>query len=228
MADREPNFSRMSRKKGKKDKLLNILIGIVVALILVVSATFLFGNNGEKAKDDVKDETASQETNENDTTQEEPVIEDDMEEEPAEPAAEKQTEPEQEGKIVNEAAKQDDGTVDNQSLTVMPSTDKNVKESVVNPDWKPIGTKQTGEHVSRYDGESDDWYEKKEAIAYATGITENDLIYWRIQNGGSPQKAEGIVSDKSKDKKFKVYLEWVDGEGWKPVKMDVLETLETK
>lgn len=227
MADREPNFSRMSRKKGKKDRLLNILIGIVVVLILVVSATFLFGNNDEEAKDDVKDEASSEEAHEDESKQDDPVIEQEPGDDPAESTPGELSEPEEEGKIVNEAVEQDD-SADSQSLTVIPSDDQNVKESVVNPDWKPIGTKQTGEHVSRYDGESDDWYEKKEAISYATGIPENDLIYWRIQNGGSPQKSEGIVSDKSKDKKFKVYLEWVDGEGWKPVKMDVLNSLETK
>ena len=37
---------------------------------------------------------------------------------------------------------------------------------------------QTGEHVSLYDGESVDWDEKKQAIAYATGLTRrlNDLL----------------------------------------------------
>src|SRR5699024_3718415 len=97
------------------------------------------------------------------------------------------------------------------------------KKAIVNPDWKPVGTKQTGEHVSKYDGQSDDWNEKKKAISYATGLSEDQLYFDRIQNGGSPQKSEGIVRSKDNSKKYKVYLEWVDGQGWKPVKMDVLK-----
>lgn len=100
-----------------------------------------------------------------------------------------------------------------------------VEKEIVNPDWKPVGTNQTGEHESKYDGSSDDWNEKKKAIAYATGIAEGDLIYWRIQNGGGPQKAEGIVSTVDKSKKYKVYIQWVDGQGWKPVKVEVLNSL---
>ncbi|MBO1912120.1 YrrS family protein, partial [Microvirga sp. 3-52] len=92
--------------------------------------------------------------------------------------------------------------------------------------WEPIGTKQTGEHVSLYDGKSVDWQEKISAISYATDLAEDALIIWKIKNGGSPQKSIGIVSTKDKVEKYRVYLEWIDEKGWKPVKMDVLNTLD--
>ena len=88
----------------------------------------------------------------------------------------------------------------------------------MNPDWKPIGTKQTGEHVSKYDGQSDDWHEKRKPYPMATGISEDQMYFDRIQNGGSPQKSEGIVRSKDNSKKLNSDLEWVDGQGWEPVK----------
>ena len=67
-----------------------------------------------------------------------------------------------------------------------------------------------------------DWNEKTMHISYAINLTEDDIIIWKIKNGGSPQKSIGIVSSKDKVEKYRVYLEWVDEKGWKPVKMDVL------
>ena len=52
------------------------------------------------------------------------------------------------------------------------------------------------------------------------------LIFWRIENGGGPQKSIGIVSTRDKSEKYRVYLEWVDEKGWQPVKMDILNTLD--
>ncbi|MGE7544006.1 MULTISPECIES: DUF1510 family protein [Sporosarcina] len=220
MADREPNFSRMSRKKGNKaNKILNILIGIVVLLILIVGVTFIIGDDKEEASKDQKQEPQqTEEAPDDNVLVEEQPDEDDTEETNPDEDTNVEDEEEEGGKIVDES----------ESLTVTPSNDSAVKETIVNSNWKPIGTKQTGEHVSKYDGESDDWHEKKAAISYATGLPEDQLIYWRIQNGGSPQKSEGIVSSLDKSEKYKVYIEWVDGEGWTPVKMDVLNTLETK
>ena len=67
---------------------------------------------------------------------------------------------------------------------------------------------------------------KQQALAYATGLSQDSMIFWKIKNGGGPQKSVGIVSSKDKVEKYRVYLEWVDGKGWKPVKMDVLKTLD--
>ena len=40
------------------------------------------------------------------------------------------------------------------------SDDPVVKETIIQTGWEPIGTTQTGEHVSLYDGKSADWNEK--------------------------------------------------------------------
>ncbi len=112
------------------------------------------------------------------------------------------------------------------SVTYITPDDAIIAETITNASWQPIGTTQTGEHASQYDRASVDWAEKQQALAYATGLSQDSMIFWKIKNGGGPQKSVGIVSSKNKAEKYRVYLEWVDGQGWKPVKMDVLNTLD--
>ena len=81
-------------------------------------------------------------------------------------------------------------------------------------------------HISSYDGKSIDWIEKQKAIAYATGNSVDSLVFWKVKNGGSPEKSIGIVESKETSEKYRVYIEWVNGEGWQPVKVDVLNTLD--
>ncbi|ARK26066.1 hypothetical protein SporoP37_16205 [Sporosarcina sp. P37] len=233
MADRDPKYSRTSRKQGSKankvNKALNISIGVVVVLIAVVAIVFV---NGSK-KDELTVEQPQQATKSDDAPIEPIVLEDDEEaKEPdtesseadstEEPAAE--TSEENSASVVNEIEESVEEEDEPQQEDPKKETSSDAgKKSVVDPNWKPIGTKQTGQHVSKYDGQSADWHEKKKAISYATGMSEDELIFLRIQNGGGPQKSEGIVSSRDNSKKYKVYLEWVDGQGWKPVKMDVLK-----
>ncbi|PIC91287.1 hypothetical protein CSV71_01355 [Sporosarcina sp. P21c] len=240
MADQDPKYSRTSRKQGSKaskvNKALNISIGVVVFLIVVVAVIFITGDGDQKevAIDKPKQSTQS------DTAPIEPIVlddedemdkpetEDDVPEDADEPEVQDQ---EENNEVINEVVEEPEAPVVEDPKVEEPKKDKPKKETssdsnkkvVVNPDWKPIGTKQSGEHVSKYDGQSDDWYEKKKAISYATGLSEDQLYFDRIQNGGSPQKSEGIVRSKDNSKKYKVYLEWVDGQGWKPVRMDVLK-----
>ncbi|PID22903.1 hypothetical protein CSV61_00145 [Sporosarcina sp. P3] len=237
MADQDPKYSRTSRKQGSKaskvNRALNISIGVVVFLIAVVAIIFITG-------DDEKEEVAidkPEQSTQSDTAPIEPIVledEDKSETEEAEPEEADDAEvqaPEENNEVINEVVEEPEAPTAEEHKKEHSKQDKPKKDTssdsgkkvVVNPDWKPIGTKQTGEHVSKYDGQSDDWHEKKKAISYATGMSEDQLYFDRIQNGGSPQKSEGIVRSTDNSKKFKVYLEWVDGQGWKPVKMEVLK-----
>ncbi|WP_342505260.1 YrrS family protein [Sporosarcina sp. FSL K6-2383] len=238
MAEREPDFSRSGRNRNRRGSsmLLNMLIGVVVLLIIIVAAIiFINGNNEEKVDngemittdgvDNPSDEVTSPILEDEDTSAEddeaveEPVVEDstsDPTTEQPEAIVEPDPEMDEEG----------DGASAGGSVTYVTSDDEIIAETVINAAWQPIGTTQTGEHASQYDGESVDWTEKQQALAYATGLSQDSMIFWKIKNGGDPQKSVGIVSTKDKVEKYRVYLEWVDGEGWKPVKMDVLKTLE--
>jgi cytoskeletal protein RodZ len=94
----------------------------------------------------------------------------------------------------------------------VPSTDENVTTAYTG-DWEPIGTTQTGEHVTDYSDGSADRNEIKQAIAAVTGISSDNMIEWWIGNAGD-QQVTATVSDTQKETIARVQLNWVDGEGW--------------
>ena len=214
MNNQKDKHTRLERrKKRKEDRFLNMLIAAVVVAIIIIAVTVLTGDK-EKSK-------------------EEPVKDDDQEIIEPQDEQEELNEPEEdatEGKEEEEQSEVDEKEEDiEEPADVEVTEDPNdpvVSKSIVDPAWAPIGTSQHGEHVSLYDGNSLDWQEKLQALTYTTGLPADDMIVWKLKNGGSPQKSIGIVSSKDKAEKYRVYLEWVDGEGWQPVQMDLLETLD--
>lgn len=104
------------------------------------------------------------------------------------------------------------------------SDDPNVAE-VIEKDWKPVGTKQTGDHINSYDATSTDWKEKIEAFSKATGIASDQMTLWFVGRGSDPStESIGTVSSKEKpDETFRVYISWRDGEGWQPLKVEKLK-----
>lgn len=228
MTEREPDLSRVERKKGRnRNKILNSMIAVVVVLIVIATVAIFSGNKSDNEPNDIE-ETANDSTVNDDKAED---VEDDDKDNATEDsnptkdeersAPENTTETEQVDETTNE-----DGSEESDSVTSVPSDDAIIAETIVNNAWKPVGTTQTGEHVSQYDGTSVDWNEKKQALAYATGLPQDSMIFLKIKNGGGPQKSIGIVSSRDSTQKYRVYLEWVDGEGWKPVKMDKLTTLD--
>ena len=228
MTEREPDFSRVERKKGRnRNKILNSMIAVVVVLIVIATVAIFSDNKSEMEPNDIE-ETANGSTDNDDVAKdvedddEDNLVEDSnptMDEETTEPANTTDT------NLVDETTSGDTSDEPG-SVTSVPSDDAIVAETIIDTAWKPIGTTQTGDHVSQYDGKSVDWNEKKQALAYATGLPQDSMIFWKIKNGGGPQKSIGIVSSRDSTQKYRVYLEWVDGEGWKPVKMDKLTTLD--
>ena len=103
------------------------------------------------------------------------------------------------------------------------SGDANVVNTYISESWKPIGTEQTGVHTTSYEKGSTDWNEMTKAIAYGAGIDEASIHLWWLNNGGTPNTAVGTVSAGDNPQSFRVYIEWVDGEGWKPTKVEELK-----
>lgn len=233
MTEREPDFSRIGRKRNRNrtNKLLNLLIGAVVVSIIIVAITLFAGG---KTDEDAIDKNVDSSIGNDDSTTEDNK-ETDSTNSPTENLSDADTNTngtdasDASNETTSESKKEDEKADVEQSsagLTAVPSDDSTVSQSIIDDTWKPVGTSQTGEHVSLYDGKSVDWNEKKQALAYATGLPADSMIFWKIKNGGGPQKSIGIVSSRDSKEKYRVYLEWVDGEGWKPVKKDILTTLE--
>jgi cytoskeletal protein RodZ len=230
MTEREPDFSRVERKKGRNrsNRILNSMIAVVVLLIVIASATILFGNK-EDQEIVGEDSANTEETKDDVTANEGESIEDSnptTEENKSEPAITTETDDADESATTNGDETSEEESDGAGTVTYNPSDDAIIAETITDSTWKPIGTTQTGEHVSLYDVKSVDWNEKKQALAYATGLSQDSMIFLKIKNGGGPQKSIGIVSSRDSSQKYRVYLEWVDGEGWKPVKMDKLTTLD--
>ena len=101
------------------------------------------------------------------------------------------------------------------------SSDDNVIRAYTG-NWEPIGTSQVGEHVTNYNDGSDDRIEIKRATSNVTGIAEEDMIEWWVGNDG-PQKVFSVISDKEKTDYYKVYLFWIDREGWQVTKVEKIK-----
>src|SRR5699024_11189719 len=101
-------------------------------------------------------------------------------------------------------------------------TDNNVSKAYTG-NWKPVGTIQDGPHTTNYNNGSIDRKEIKEAVSIATGVDENQMIEHWIGNGGD-QKVIATIQDQTDSVFYRVYLEWIDEEGWKPTKVEQLKS----
>ncbi len=104
--------------------------------------------------------------------------------------------------------------------------DENVIDAYT-ANWQPIGTEQTGPHTTTFDDGSTDRVEMESAIRLAAGLAEGDMITWWLQNGGD-QKVIGTVSNRSETQTYRVYLSWMDNQGWQPTLVEVLKENDQK
>lgn len=235
--EKKPYPSRLNNKKNQSNSILNWMIGLVFALIIITGA-FIFLDNGDDEASQTEtveiDSGTEQQTSEKNNNEEQSsaAAEDDADNEADESADESKEESEDassdsKDEKAEEKDKTEAGTVTKGgTITREKSNDPIVTETVINTSWEPLGTVQTGDHASVYDEGSVDWKEKIDAISYATGLSADNMYVMRLQNGGGPQKSIGVVQSKDTSEKYRVHLEWIDSKGWKPVKMDVLKTIE--
>ncbi|WP_035097756.1 YrrS family protein [Anoxybacteroides tepidamans] len=190
-------------KRRKINRTLNIALAIVFVLIIAFGWPLLFSNKSEHEEASVHKEkiTKHKETDED-------KVEVEMGEK------EKQATETEEEEKTEEPAQQVIETAGD------PSSD--VLKEIVNPSWQPVGTTQTEPHVTQFDEQSVDWKEMLDAVSYATGLSQTDMIVWFIGNNG-PNKAVATVSPKDKSVKYRVYIEWVENQGWKPTKVQQLK-----
>lgn len=203
--DRDQNSlhsaSRLNRKdkQRKVNKVYNILIVAVSLLIIVVAATIILSGSGEPKTETASSENKSaKESNEKSTDEKKGTTDE------GEDASAEETENQEEEPATDAESEAEENT---------DSGEPKVGE--------PVGTTQTGKKQSTsFDKGSADWNEMTAAMAAGTGIDPNNMTIWWLGNGGSPTTASGTVSAKDGSQKYKVQLEWIDGEGWAPVKVE--------
>lgn len=210
--------SRLNKnnRKKKNNTILNVLIGVVLLLIIIVVVNIVTDDKEEKDIAQKENETAS--VSESSEVEEEVAEDTELTtEEIAEEDEQNDTATEE-----NESTTEPSTTSDSSNEIAEESDDPNVEAVLVDPSWEPIGTSQVGEHVSSYTKGTVDWEEKVDTLAYAANLDPSNMIVQFLGNGGSPQKSIGTVTSKDGKEIYRISLEWVDGQGWKPTKKEKL------
>ncbi|BDG46378.1 hypothetical protein PspKH34_09390 [Parageobacillus sp. KH3-4] len=198
-----PRFAQRAKRR-KINRILNAAIAVVVLLIIVV-AWNLFSDG------DRPDEQAAK-------PQPKTEVKKDSDEKKVEVEINEQHENDEE----NEQTDQEETSEEEQEVIETPGAPgSNIEKEIVNPAWQPIGTTQSEPHVTQFKKNSVDWKEMLDAVSYATGLSQSDMIVWFIGNNG-PNKAVATISTKDKAQYYKVYIEWVENQGWKPTKVQKL------
>ncbi|ANB61212.1 YrrS family protein [Anoxybacteroides amylolyticum] len=185
-------------KRRKVNRILNIALAFVFLLIVFFSWQLFF--TGDKSKQTGK--TNINETKKTDSDKVEVEIGETEKTSKEETATTESTE---KAEVIETAGDPASG----------------VEKEIVDPSWQPIGTTQSEPHVTTFDENSVDWKEMIDAVSYATGLAHDNIIVWFIGNNG-PNKAVATVSPKDKSVKYKVYIAWVEHQGWKPEKIEQL------
>ncbi|MFS0659663.1 YrrS family protein [Niallia alba] len=195
-------------KRKKTNFILNGLIIVVILLIVFVSYS-IFHTNDEKNADKNKDsdtKTGQQASGDKETA-----------------SSTTGSDNTDENTTTEEEEESEDGEVVTEG-----GSDSNVIKTIENSSWQPVGTTQTGEHVASY-SEGVDWNEQIKALSYATGLDSGNMTLWFLGNNNQdPHKSIGTVSSKDKSEKYRVYIEWVDGSGWKPTKVEEIKDLNIR
>ncbi|CAM3703532.1 YrrS family protein [Cytobacillus oceanisediminis] len=222
-SSRESRLGKREKRK-KTNIILNSLIALVILLIIVVSAKIFFGGNNDEALQ-TDEQTASEneiKENENKTDDQAGDLEQEKEdEEEIEKAREGE---EQAAEEKEEAEKAEEESEEDEKVVTEGGSSPDVEKTIENPAWEPVGTSQSGEHTAVYDQSAVDWQEMLQAISYATGVDQGNMTVWFLGNNG-PNKSVGTISTKDQSEKYRVYIDWVDGQGWKPVKVEVLNEI---
>lgn len=225
------DFNQRSRsgyraKRRKTNLILNSLIIIVLLLIIFVAYNIFMSGNDDKAapkKQEPKQEQKDTVDKKQENKKQNAEKKDDQAKADENKDKNQDTGNEDDGSQEASSPPQSD---DSQAKSTEGGRSPNVLRTIVNPSWKPVGTSQTGEHTPVYDGV--DWDEMLNAISYATGLEPGDMtVYWLGRDKSTTNASVGTVYSKSNpDQKYKVYIKWVDGEGWMPTMVEELAELE--
>ncbi|MFZ0370308.1 MAG: YrrS family protein [Halobacillus sp.] len=251
MADKHTEGSRAHRfeKKRKSTILMNWLVGAGSALLIVFIAMMAFGGDDQpsnaKGSDEEKavlnsesdqEENSEEDKNNNGSTNDQTNKQDSEQDESNGSDPNSSSNSDDEDNPSNEESSEDESSDEEQDKdaseeendVVIEESDKENVAKIVKKDWQPVPTEMntSGNHTISYNENSQDWNELIKAVSKATGLSKENMITWWIGNGGSPQKAEATVSNKEKTEHYRVFIQWVDGEGYKPVKLEVLEEKE--
>lgn len=223
--DRQPlnekSRSKLRSSRRKTNIILNSLIALVLLLIIVVSSKIFFGDNKKDNEEISLVTTANglvERDSETGSDKKSDVNKDNKKESQDKELASDDKEVEDTSDEDNVQNDQEDA--ESPEIVTEGGSDPSVKKTIINPEWKPVGTSQEGQHVNTFKGA--DWDEMVQAVTYGIGIEESNMIIEHLGNNG-PNKAVGTIIQKDTRQKHRIYIEWVDEQGWKPALVEELK-----
>ncbi|MEH7354204.1 YrrS family protein [Neobacillus drentensis] len=209
-------------KRKKTNLVLNSLIVIVLLLIIFVAYNiFASGSDDKAAPKKQEPKTEQKETTHKETATKEKKAKVDKKVNKDDRSTDNTTDDDQESEEASTPEKADES----QAVASDGGSSANVLKTIQNPSWKPVGTTQSGEHKPTYSGV--DWDEMLNAISYATGLDQSNMkVYWLGSDKSTSNASIGTVYSNDKQEKYRVFIKWVDGEGWVPTKVEELTELE--
>ena len=194
-------------KFDKLNKNLSVLIAVVAVAIVATLAILISGDPKpkEKAESQAKEEQVASQDQQSSSEESNTTTTEDNEGD------------------VEDSEQSSTEAADN---TILPSADPIVDEVLVNKGWAAFPTEQTGTHESTYVKGHIDYEEKLKAIFSVLDIPQDKSIVLSVKNNGSTTTSIAVVTSMDKEQKYRVSIEWIDGEGWKPTRLEVLNTVE--
>ncbi|HLQ83455.1 MAG TPA: YrrS family protein [Pseudogracilibacillus sp.] len=230
MVDNYSN-TRTSRHQKKHNKGRNLIIFGALALlfIAIVFSLIVLNKSAEPTENELETTEQSDVNDDNSDNQNQLVNKDDESDEEEALEKEQTEEEEKEEQAKKEAAEKEKKEKEEQEKvkeTQGSSNDSNVVKSY-SGDWSPVGTTQKGTHKTNYSNGSKDRKEIKKAVSQVTGVSESDMIEWRVENGGN-KKVEATITNGKQTETYRVYLTWIDNKGWKVTKYEELKRNDKK
>ncbi len=206
-------------KRKKTNVVLNTLIVVVLLLIIFVAYNiFASGNDStstsktestktEQTKTADKEKTTDKDTTTDEKTKDNTVSSDDS-----------SSSKDNTVSSDDSSSSKDETTAEQDSQeTTTPEQPEDTQ--AVGTDDGSSATTQTGEHKMTFEGE--DWQAMVNAISNATGLDQSNMtVYWLGSDKSTSNAAVGTVASKDKSQKYKVYIKWVDGQGYVPTKVE--------
>ncbi|SHF66986.1 YrrS family protein [Ornithinibacillus halophilus] len=228
------SYSRVNKfeKRRKNTKAISALLIIGGLLVIALVGIWLFGGDDDETADGTVNTSETNNDN-SDSEVAENGNDDGQNDEDDGEGSFIETETDEQDDAESETEDPEDSSTngnynEEQEFETEPaegSGDDIVIDSFTSSDWKPIGTEQEEPHTLF--GNDLDRIEMEKAIRVATRLDENNMVTWWLKNNG-PQKVIGTVSDREETVIYRVYLSWIENQGWQPTLVEELSENDEK
>jgi len=228
MPDKYQFNSRMTRHRKKKNSRKTTFFVIILSLIFILLLIALIAiiTSGNKDDDSVNFLNNNEEEDNNHINGGE-SDEDDLNDNMQDINANNEVDNNGEDEIDGSSLTTNDAT-ENNSLDDVEIVDESEDENVIRTyigNWAPIGTVQTGEHTTNFNDGSVDRVEIEKASSQVTGIPVDEMFVGWVGNDGH-QKVFTIISNQDREEFYKLYLSWIDEEGWQVTKVEKIKEFD--